>query len=39
MNAVFKLEVNSSLKLVKDFACLTSESHAVAEAVPIVIGS
>ena len=24
MNAVFELEVNSSLKLVKDFACLTS---------------
>ena len=24
MNAVFELEVNNSLKLVKDFACLTS---------------
>ena len=47
MNAVFELEVNSFLKTVKDFACLTSEgkyivpqnSPAVAEAISIVIGS
>ena len=38
MNAVFKLEVNSFRKLVKDFACLTSEGKLFQNNV-IVIGS
>ena len=38
MNAVFKLEVISFRKLVKDFACLTSEQPpTVAEVISIVL--
>ena len=35
MNAVFKLEVNSFRKLVKDFACLTSVDKLFHKTAPL----